>query len=99
MYYPPLPINEFSKFPEDQHTYDLQTELLNQRGKIQVLEAINKIPLKEAEQKLKKHFEYTLKSTELDKIHILKLPTAIGKTRLLSSVTNATISFPTNDLK
>jgi hypothetical protein len=99
VYYPPLPINEFSKFPEDQHIYDLQTELLNQRGKIQVLEAINKIPLKEAEQKLKKHFEYTLKSTELDKIHILKLPTAIGKTRLLSSVTTATISFPTNDLK
>jgi hypothetical protein len=99
VYYPPLPINEFSKFPEDQHIYDLQTELLNQRGKIQVLEAINKIPLKEAEQKLKKHFEYTLKSTELDKIHILKLPTAIGKTRLLSSVSKAAISFPTNDLK
>jgi hypothetical protein len=99
VYYPPLPINEFSKFPEDQHIYDLQTELLNQRGKIQVLEVINKIPLKEAEQKLKKHFEYTLKSTELDKIHILKLPTAIGKTRLLSSVSKAAISFPTNDLK
>jgi hypothetical protein len=99
VYYPPQPINEFSKFPEDQHIYDLETELLNQRGKIQVLEAINKIPLEEAEQKLKKHFEYALKSTELDKIHILKLPTAIGKTRLLSSVSNATISFPTNDLK
>lgn len=99
IYYPPQPINEFSKFPEDLHIYDLETELLNQRGKIQVLEAVNKIPLEEAVQKLKKHFEYTLKSTELDKIHILKLPTAIGKTRLLSSVTNATISFPTNDLK
>jgi hypothetical protein len=99
VYYSPLPINEFSKFPEDQHIYDLQTELLNQRGKIQVLEVINKIPLKEAVQKLKNHFEYTLKSTELDKIHILKLPTAIGKTRLLSSVSKAAISFPTNDLK
>ena len=99
VYYPPKPINEFSKFPEDQHIYDLQTELLNQRGKIQVLEAINKMPLKEAEQKLKKNFEYTLESTELDKIYIIKVPTAIGKTRLLSSVSNATISFPTNDLK
>lgn len=99
VYYPPKPINVFSIFPEDQYIYDLQTELLNQRGKIQVLEAINKIPLKEAELKLKKHFEYTLVSTELDKIYILKLPTAIGKTRLLSSVSNATISFPTNDLK
>ncbi len=99
VYYPPQPINEFSKFPEDQHIYDLQTELLNQRGKIHVLEAINKIPLEEAEQKLKKRFEDILQSPEIDKIHILKLPTAIGKTKLLSSVSNATISFPTNDLK
>jgi hypothetical protein len=71
VYYPPQPINEFSKFPEDQHIYDLETELLNQRGKIQVLEAINKIPLEDAGQKLKKHFEYTLESTELDKIIII----------------------------
>ncbi len=99
VYYPPEPIHIFSDNVEDKHIFDLQTELLNQRGKIQVLEAVNKIPLEEAVQKLKKHFEYTLKSTELDKIHILKLPTAIGKTRLLSSVSNATISFPTNDLK
>jgi hypothetical protein len=99
VYYPPQPINEFSKFPEDQHIYDLETELLNQRGKIQVLELINKIPLEEAEQKLKKHFEDILQSNEVDKIHILKLPTAIGKTRLLSTTTNATISLPTNNLK
>ncbi len=99
VYYPPQPINEFSKFPEDQHIYDLETELLNQRGKIQVLEAINKIPLEDAEQKLKKRFEDILQSTEVDKIHILKLPTAIGKTRLLSTITNATISLPTNNLK
>jgi hypothetical protein len=99
VYYPPQPINEFSKFPEDQHIYDLETELLNHRGKIQVLEVINKIPLEEAEQKLKKHFEDILQSPEADKIHILKLPTAIGKTRLLSTITNATISLPTNNLK
>jgi hypothetical protein len=99
VYYPPQSINEFSKFPEDQHIYDLETELLNQRQKINVLEAINKIPLEEAEQKLKKRFEDILQSTEVDKIHILKLPTAIGKTRLLSSTTNATISLPTNNLK
>ena len=99
VYYPPEPIHIFSDNVEDKHIFDLQTELLNQRGKIHVIEAVNKIPLEEAEQKLKKHFEYTLKSTELHKIHIIKVPTAIGKTRLLSSVTNATISFPTNDLK
>lgn len=99
VYYPPQPINVFSDNDEDKHIYDLETELLNQRGKIQVLEAVNKIPLEEAVHKLKNDFEYTLESTELDKIHIIKVPTAIGKTRLLSSVTNATISFPTNDLK
>jgi hypothetical protein len=99
VYYPPQPIHTFSDKDEDKHIYDLETEILNQRGKIQVLEAINKIPLEEAEQKLKEHFEDILRSTEFDKIHILKLPTAIGKTRLLTSVANATISFPTNKLK
>lgn len=97
--YPPQPINTFSEYGEDKHIYDFETEVLNQRGKIQILEAIHRIPLVEAEERLKKHFEEVLNSDEKGKIHLFKLPTAIGKTRLLTTVVNGTIALPTSKLK
>lgn len=97
--YPPQPINSFSEYDEDKHIYDFETEVLNQRGKIQILEAINRISVIEAEEQFKNHFEKVIKSDELGKIHLFKLPTAIGKTRLLTNITNGTIALPTNKLK
>lgn len=97
--YPPQPINTFSEYDEDKHIYDFETEVLNQRGKIQILEAIHRIPLVEAEEKLKKHFEKVLNSEQKGKVHLFKLPTAIGKTRLLTTVVNGTIALPTSKLK
>ena len=97
--YPPLPINTFSKYDEDKHIYDFETEVLNQRGKIQILEAIHRIPLVEAEEKLKNQFEKAIKSDQKGKIYLFKLPTAIGKTRLLTTTDNATIALPTSRLK
>ena len=97
--YPPQPINTFSEYNEDKHIYDFETEVLNQRGKIQILESIHRIPLMEAEEKLKNHFEEILNSDQKGKIHLLKLPTAIGKTRLLTNTNNATIALPTSRLK
>jgi len=97
--YPPQPINTFSKFEEDKHIYDFETEVLNQRGKIQILEAIQRIPLDEAEIKMKNHFENVQNPEKKGKINLLKLPTAIGKTRLLTNIKNATIAFPTSKLK
>lgn len=97
--YPPQPINTFSKYDEDKHIYDFETEVLNQRGKIQILEAIHRIPLVEAEEKLKNQFEKVLKSDQKGKIHLIKLPTAIGKTRLVTTTNNTTIALPTSKLK
>jgi hypothetical protein len=97
--YPPKPINTFSKYDEDQHIYDFETEVLNQRGKIQVLETINRISVEDAVVKLKYHFEKVLNSGEKGKIHLIKVPTAIGKTELLTKVKNATLAFPTAKLK
>ncbi len=97
--YPPQPINTFSEYDEDKHIYDFETEVLNQRGKIQILEPIHRIPLDEAEKKLKNQFEKVLKSDQKGKIHLFKLPTAIGKTRLLTTTNNATIALPTSRLK
>ncbi len=97
--YPAQPINTFSEYDEDKHVYDIETEVLNQRGKIQILEAIHRIPLVDAEEKLKIQFEKALKSDQKGKIYLFKLPTAIGKTRLLTTTNNATIALPTSRLK
>lgn len=97
--YPPQPINTFSKYDEDQHIYDFATEVLNQRGKIQILEDINRISVEEAVAKLENHFEKVLNSGEKGKIYLIKVPTALGKTRLLENVKNATLAFPTAKLK
>jgi hypothetical protein len=97
--YPPQPINTFSAYDEDQHIYDFATEVLNQRGKIQILEDINRISVEEAVVKLENHFEKVLNSGEKGKIHLIKVPTALGKTELLTKVNNATLAFPTAKLK
>lgn len=97
--YPPQPINTFSEYHEDKHIYDFETEVLNQRGKIQILEAIQRISLDEAEIKMKNHFENAQNGEKKGKINLLKLPTAIGKTRLLTNIKYATIAFPTSKLK
>jgi len=99
VYCPPLPINTFSEYDEDKHIYDFETEVLNQRGKIQILEAIQRISLDEAEIKMKNHFENAQNPEKKGKINLMKLPTAIGKTRLLTNIKNATIAFPTSKLK
>lgn len=97
--YYPESINNFSEYDEDKHIYDFETEVLNQRGKIQILEAIKRISLDEAEIKMKNHFENAQHTEKKGKINLLKLPTAIGKTRLLTNIKNATIAFPTSKLK
>jgi hypothetical protein len=97
--YPPQPIYTFSKYDEDKHIYDLETEVLKQRGKIQILEDINRISVEDAVVKLENHFEKVLNSGEKGKIYLIKVPTALGKTRLLTKVKNATIAFPTAKLK
>lgn len=97
--YPPKPINTFSKYDEDQHIYDFVTEILNQRGKIQPLGHTHRIPLAKAEEKLRNYFDKVLKLGQKGKIHLIKVPTALGKTKLLTEVKNGTIAFPTAKLK
>lgn len=97
--YPPQPIHTFSTYPEDDNVYDLVSEVRDQRGKIEILEKKQKIQLEEAETKLHEEFNRVLQSGNTGKIHLFKLPTAIGKTKLITSVTGCTIALPTNSLK
>ena len=96
--YPPQPIGEFSPYPEDSDLHDFISESIDKRGKIKVIESSNPIPLVDAEEKFKKEFARVINDDRVDGIYLFRIPTAIGKTEIITSV-HATIAAPTNDLK
>ncbi|RKE77855.1 hypothetical protein [Chryseobacterium sp. AG363] len=99
MKYHPIPVYKFSNYIEDSDIHDIITEVNNIRGHIEILEPINKISLKEAEEKMISSFNKVLDNDETNKTYIFSLPTAIGKTRLLTNVEKCVIALPTNNLK
>ena len=66
----------------------------------QLREPLNKITLKEAEMKLENFFTEILNSNDTN-IHIIKVPTGLGKTRLLENIENKNmvLAFPNHSLK
>ena len=96
--YPAKPIHSFSPYPEDADLHDLYSAVVEVRGRIEVFEPINRISLFEAEYQFKSKFEEVIHKPADDGIYLFKLPTAIGKTELLTNV-NATLAFPTHALK
>ena len=96
--YPPISIHTFSKYKEDEDLYDLISATKDQRGFIEQIEPIYKIPLDQAETRFKDAFGKILEDNTPNKIHLLILPTSIGKTESIISTT-ATIATPTNNLK
>ena len=96
--YHPTAINSFSSYPEDEEHFDLINAVRNVRGHIEVLEDINKIPLDTATVMFKEAFNSAIKSNN-NKVYLFCLPTAIGKTEALTSLTGVTIATKTNDLK
>jgi hypothetical protein len=96
--YPAKPIHSFSPYPEDADLHDLYSAVVEVRGRIEQLEPINRISLSEAEHQFKSKFEEVISKPADDSIYLFKVPTAIGKTELLTNV-NATLAFPTHALK
>lgn len=96
--YPAIPIYQFSTFPEDADLHDIASAVIDQRGYIEITEQTNNINLEEAVDLMKDKFQIVLKEGRNDKIYLFALPTAIGKTEMLTNV-SATIAAPTNDLK
>lgn len=99
MKYYPISVYRFSPYPEDSDIHDIITEVKNIRGHIEILNPINKINLIDAEEKMISSFHEVLNNGELDTTYIFSLPTAIGKTRLLTDVEKCVIALPTNNLK
>lgn len=96
--YSPQPIYKFSPFEEDDDLLDLVSATKDIRGFIEVLEPNKKIDLKEAEDLLESSYRDVIENGETDKIYLFKLPTAIGKTQIITG-THAVIAAPTNSLK
>jgi hypothetical protein len=96
--YSPQPIYKFSPFEEDEDLLDLVSATKDIRGFIEVLEPNKKIDLKEAEDLLESSYRDVIENGETGKIYLFKLPTAIGKTQIITG-THAVIAAPTNSLK
>lgn len=99
MRYHPMAVKRFSYCDEDKELDNL-LNIAMKKGKVVIKEKAKKIPLAEAEKILKEQFKYVMeKKKEDDTVYIFRLPTAIGKTKILESVKNSVIAEPTNSLK
>jgi len=99
MDYQPMPVKNFSACDEDKEL-DTLLDIAKKKGKVVVKEKATKIPLAEAEKILKEKFKYVIENKKEDHtVYIFRLPTAIGKTKLLENVGNSVIAEPTNPLK
>ena len=98
VHYPAKPIHSFSPYEEDADLHDLYSAVVEVRGRIEVIEPIIRMPLVEAEQNFQSKFHEVLNKPNDNGIYLFKVPTAIGKTELLTNV-NATLAFPTHALK
>lgn len=96
--YSPQTIYKFSPFEEDEDLLDLISATKDIRGFIEVREPNKKIDLKVAENLLKSSYKDVIENGETGKIYLFKLPTAIGKTQVITN-THAVIAAPTNSLK
>jgi len=97
--YPATPIYQFSKYPEDEGLYDIVSATRTVRGQIKIVAQKNTISLTEAEIAFKEKFDDVISNGELGKVYLFSLPTAIGKTEILTSLENSIIASPTNELK
>lgn len=113
--YLPQILSKFSPHREDHDFHNLIDCIKWKRGRIDILENSEKITLSKAEKLLELHFSKVIKKLNKDdsrdifdsdvtpdfvkQIYIFKVPTGLGKTRLLENIGNATIASPTNKLK
>lgn len=96
--YHAVPIYKFSEYKEDSDLHDLYSSVSEIRGKIEIVKPIERKPLQEAEKLLKGKLHEALQKENDTQVYLFKVPTAIGKTELLTSLI-ATLAFPTHALK
>jgi len=99
MKYTPSNLSGFSKYEDDHQFTNIISSVKHLQGSVTPLTVEPVISIQEAEERLKTQFKRVLESEEKGKIFIFRVPTGLGKTELLTSVTNATIALPTHNLK
>ena len=97
--YPATPLYKFTPFPEDHEHHDIISATKEIRGKIELMEPIERMDLSKAEELLRNSFQNIIQHGQSGKIYLMCLPTAVGKTESIISTLNATIAAPTNSLK
>jgi hypothetical protein len=96
--YPSIPIYQYTTYPEDLDLHDIVSAVVDQRGHVEITSQTESIDLDVATKLMRDKFDRALEDKELNKVYLFALPTAIGKTELLTNTT-ATIAAPTNTLK
>lgn len=103
--YAPMSFANFSPFESDSDYHNIFDLTAFKRGRVDIIEQRQKMSLIEAETLLQSKFDWCvslLNKKEMfksPKFFIFRVATGIGKTRLLETVQNAILAFPTNDLK
>lgn len=97
MGYMPQDLASYSRYEDDAEHKNAVVAARDKRGTIEKMVDTPKISLSDAERRMRDEFNEVLMGDDTD-IHILKLPTGIGKTRLLENF-SFTIAEPTNKLK
>ena len=98
MNYFPMSVKKFSKYEQDSKIDNL-ISLFREKNKIRVIEQRQMIELEDAENQLQERFNEVIENGTSNTVFIFRLPTAIGKTTLLTNVERTIIALPTNDLK
>jgi hypothetical protein len=96
--YHAVPIYKFSEHKEDTDLHDLYSSVSEIRGKIEIVKPILHISLNDAVEIFKNKFNDAFQKENDTKVYLFKVPTAIGKTELLTNI-KATLAFPTHALK
>ncbi len=93
-----VPIYKFSEHDDDKDLHDLYSAATDIRGKIEITKPIVRTSLQEAEKIFKGKLDEALHKENDTQVYLFKVPTAIGKTELLTCL-KATLAFPTHALK
>ncbi|MBW6534015.1 MAG: hypothetical protein K0B11_03330 [Mariniphaga sp.] len=96
--YKPQRLANFSPYKEDHNYKNLLQAGRLKKGEVVRLEELKQKDISEMENQLKKTINSILDSRDKN-IHIVKVPTGVGKTESILNCTNVTIATPTHDLK
>lgn len=95
--YTPQRLENFSPYTDDHQHLNIISSVRTIKGEVVATETIEVSSLSVAETKFKEEFDKALKADS--GVFLFKVPTGLGKTAALETVTDATLAFPTHNLK